>query len=246
MRRNETLWDIAKRVRPDSDISMQQMMIALLRANPEAFTANNINNLKAGATLQIPQRDEILSLDKTAASRETSRQYAEWQQGRGTAQPAAAETATETATEQPPQATPDTASTPTDTEEARLQLVAPDEEAIKGAAVPGMPEGGAATQAPGSQALLQQLALATEEAEAGRAQSEELQSRVGKLEEQVADMQRLIELKDAELANLQNRLAAQDQSAANTTGAHLTRSRCPGNRSGGIAVTGDTRCERRE
>jgi pilus assembly protein FimV len=67
VKRNETLWDIAKRVRPDSGISMQQMMIALLRANPEAFTANNINNLKAGATLQIPLRDEILSLDKRLA-----------------------------------------------------------------------------------------------------------------------------------------------------------------------------------
>ena len=101
--------------------------------------------------------------------------------------------------------------------ESRLQLVAPDEEAIKGAVVPGTPEGGAAAQAPGSQELLQQLALATEEAEAGRAQSEELQSRVGKLEEQVADMQRLIELKDTQLANLQNRLAAQNQTASNTT-----------------------------
>jgi pilus assembly protein FimV len=219
VKRNETLWDIAKRVRPDSDISMQQMMIALLRANPEAFTANNINNLKAGATLQIPPRDEILSLDKRAAIRETRRQSAEWQQGRSTGQAAAEESTTETATEPPSQDTSGTASTPTDTGDARLQLIAPDEEAIKGAAVPGMPEGGAATQAAGSQAVLQQLAIATEEAEAGRAQSEELQSRVGKLEDQVADMQRLIELKDTELANLQNRLAAQNQMAANTSGA---------------------------
>jgi pilus assembly protein FimV len=222
VKRNETLWDIAKRLRPDSDISMQQMMIALLRANPDAFTANNINNLKAGATLQIPRRDEILAMDKAAAIREASRQSAEWQQGRGTKQAAA-----ETATEQPAQATPGTASTPTDTREARLQLVAPDEETIKGAAVPGKPEGDAATQAPESQELLQQLAIATEEAEAGRAQSEELQSRVGTLEEQVADMQRLIELKDAELANLQNRLAAQDQVAANSTGAATSEAGAP-------------------
>ena len=81
-----------------------------------------------------------------------------------------------------------------------------------------MPEGGAATQATGSKELLQQLAIASEEAEAGRAQSEELQSRVGALEEQVADMQRMIELKDAELSNL-HPFAAQNQAAANTTGA---------------------------
>jgi len=219
VRRNETLWDIAKRVRPDSDISMQQMMIALLRANPEAFADNNINNLRAGTTLQIPGRDDILALDKSAATREANSQYAAWQQSRSARQAATTATATETAKESQPQATPPTASTPaaTDTQETRLQLVAPDEEAIKGAVVPGAPEGGTTAQAPGSQELLQQLSLVTEEAEAGRAQTGELQSRVGKLEEQVADMQRLIELKDTQLANLQNRLAAQNQTASNTT-----------------------------
>ena len=220
MKRNETLWDIAKRLRPDSEISMQQMMLALLRANPEAFTGNNINNLRAGATLQIPTRDEILSLDRSAARREASRQFTEWQQGRASDQPAATATATEAPAEQEQepveqsQASPETPSAPAGSPESRLQLVAPDEEAIKGAVVPGTSsEGGVESQASESQALLQQLALATEEAEAGRAQSEELQSRVGTLEEQVADMQRLIELKDAQLANLQNRLAAQNEAA---------------------------------
>jgi pilus assembly protein FimV len=219
VKRNETLWDIAKRLRPDSDISMHQMMLALQRANPEAFADNNINNLRAGATLQIPTRDEILSLDKSAARREAGRQYAEWQQGHVTGQPATSATAAATTTEQEQQtqATTGTAPATAGTHEARLQLVAPDEEAIKGAVVPGVPEEGAATQAPESKELLQQLALATEEAEAGRAQSQELQSRVGKLEGQVADMQRLIELKDEQLANLQNRLAAQNQATAANT-----------------------------
>ena len=217
VKRNETLWDIAKRVRPDRDISMQQMMLALLRANPEAFTTSNINNLKAGATLQIPGREDILTLDKSAAIREANRQYAEWQQGHGAGQAEAAVTTTEPETDQQPQAMSGSAPTARDTQEARLQLVAPDEETIKGAVVPGMPEGGTTTQAPDSKALIKQLSLVTEEAEAGRAQSQELQSRVGKLEDQVADMQRLIELKDAQLANLQNRLAAQNQTASNTT-----------------------------
>jgi len=224
VKRNETLWDIAKRLRPDGDISMNQMMIALLRANPEAFAGNNINNLRAGATLQIPTRDEILALDKSAARNETNRQYSEWKQGRAAEQPAATALEADATPEQgkPAQAANNAApaaSEPSAPSEARLQLVAPDEEAIKGAVVPGAAEGKPETpaQATGSQELLQQLALATEEAEAGRAQSEELQSRVGKLEDQVADMQRLIELKDEQLANLQNRLAAQNQMSAATT-----------------------------
>jgi pilus assembly protein FimV len=224
VKRNETLWDIAKRLRPGGDVSMHQMMLALLRANPEAFAGNNINNLKAGATLQIPTREEILALDRSAARREVNRQYAEWQQGRTAEQTAATAHEPETPAEQTqsPQAAeapPAVAETsaPADATQSRLQLVAPDEESIKGAAAPGTAEGDTVTapqQPAGSPEVLQQLALATEEAEAGRAQTQELQSRVGKLEQQVVDMQRLIELKDEQLANLQNRLAAQNQAAA--------------------------------
>ena len=40
--RGDTLWSIARRVRPDNRISMSQMLMALYEANPEAFS-NNIN-----------------------------------------------------------------------------------------------------------------------------------------------------------------------------------------------------------
>lgn len=45
IKRNETLWSIAERLRPGSDISTHQMMLALQRKNPQAFAGNNINNL---------------------------------------------------------------------------------------------------------------------------------------------------------------------------------------------------------
>jgi pilus assembly protein FimV len=218
--RSETLWDIAKRLRPDSDISINQMMLALLRANPEAFTDNNINNLKAGAMLRIPRRDEILSLDKSAARREARRQYTDWKQARGAGSHAEQASATETAPKQPPETAPapaPVAPAPVAPAEARLQLVAPEEGAIKGGGAPGTPAGDATSPTPEAKELLQQLTLATEEAEAGRAQTQELQSRVGKLEEQVSSMQRLIELKDEQLANLQNRLAVSNQAQAEKT-----------------------------
>ena len=40
--RGDTLWSIARRVRPDNRISMSQMLMALYEANPQAFS-NNIN-----------------------------------------------------------------------------------------------------------------------------------------------------------------------------------------------------------
>lgn len=48
----DTLWDIARGIR--GDVSVQQMMIALLQANPNAFIDDNINGLKQGQILQIP------------------------------------------------------------------------------------------------------------------------------------------------------------------------------------------------
>jgi pilus assembly protein FimV len=198
VKRNETLWQVASRVRPGSDISMEQMMLALQRANPGAFINNNINNLRRGAVLDVPTREEILSLNSAEALSEARRQHAEWRDRRS--QPA----------EEPEAATSTVhASAPESVPEARLQLVAPEESVVEGAAAPGEateaasgPETAEAIVAP-TDDLRQELALANEEVEARRAESSELQSRVSELESQLADMQRLLELKDEQLASIQ-------------------------------------------
>jgi pilus assembly protein FimV len=208
VRRNETLWDISKRLRPGDDISVQQMMLALQRANPGAFINNNINNLRAGAVLRVPDRNELLSLSRADAIAESRRQFAEWRTTRSG----------ETAPAQAAPGAPSEMQTKT-----RLQLVAPEGDATAEAAGTGAAEAEAEAQpeaedAPASGDLQQQLALATEEAEAGRAQSEELQSRVGELEEQVEAMQRLLELKDAQLASMQNRQRLEGEATVETEG----------------------------
>jgi pilus assembly protein FimV len=63
-------------------------------------------------------------------------------------------------------------------------------------------------EAGSSAALDQQLAMANEEAATSKAQADEYQSQVTQLEEQVETMKRLLELKDAELASIQQRLAS--------------------------------------
>jgi pilus assembly protein FimV len=199
VKRDETLWTIAKQLRPDSSISMEQMMIALQRANPNAFQKNNINNLKAGSTLTIPSREQIASISAGDARAETNRQYQEWKQG-GTSTPDVA------AEESPPVAVESTETTPEVTTESRLQLTPPEEGTTQGVATAGDPQAGDAET--GSSNIEQQLALATETAEANRAQSEELQSRVTELEEQLATMKRLLELKSDQLASIQNKQAA--------------------------------------
>ena len=205
IKRNETLWSIAERLRPGTDISTHQMMLALQRKNPQAFTDNNINNLNAGATLKIPSRNEILTVSASAAYAETQRQLAEWQAGAQAAPPA-----------QEDAVVADTGgvSEAGVTMEARLQLTAPEVDAVEGVATSGDPvEATGDSSEINPEILGQQLALATEEAETSKAQSAEYRSQVSELEEQVETMKRLLELKDEELASMQQRLSEDTDSA---------------------------------
>lgn len=72
---NETLWVIASRVRPDATVSVNQAMLALFRANPEAF-AGNINRLRAGAILRVPAAGEMAAI--SGADAEVRDQMASW------------------------------------------------------------------------------------------------------------------------------------------------------------------------
>jgi pilus assembly protein FimV len=81
VQRGETLWGLANRMRPDG-ITVNQMMIAIYRQNPQAF-GGNINILHAGATLRLPESVDFDGLATTVANAEVVRQIDEWQ-GRAT------------------------------------------------------------------------------------------------------------------------------------------------------------------
>ncbi len=72
-----TLWGIATRMRPDSRLTMNQTMLAIFEANPQAFEGN-INRLKAGVSLRIPSADDIFQIDRASAFSEAKRQNEEW------------------------------------------------------------------------------------------------------------------------------------------------------------------------
>lgn len=75
VQRGDTLWGIAARVRPDERLSMNQTMLAIFEANPEAF-AGNINRLNAGALLRVPSADDIFRISRGDAISEVQRQNA--------------------------------------------------------------------------------------------------------------------------------------------------------------------------
>ncbi len=77
VQRGETLWGIASAMRPDSRLSMNQTMLAIYEANPQAFQGN-INILSAGATLRLPSADDIYRIDRRDALSEVQRQHSAW------------------------------------------------------------------------------------------------------------------------------------------------------------------------
>ena len=94
--KGDTTRKIAARLRSDN-LTAEQVMLALLRANPDAFVAQNINRLKAGATLTLEPLPNPQTLSSEEAAREVARQAAAWRKGLAAAkgdQPDANSTAT--------------------------------------------------------------------------------------------------------------------------------------------------------
>lgn len=78
VKKNDTLWDIAKENRPDRSVTIRQTMLAIQQHNPSAFIRNNINLLKSGQVLRIPGVEEIRRVSSSQANVETARQNQEW------------------------------------------------------------------------------------------------------------------------------------------------------------------------
>ncbi len=73
----DTLGRIAIQNKPAS-VSLDQMLVAFLKANPSAFINNNMNLLRAGRTLAIPSVDQAQGIDSAEARREVVAQSADF------------------------------------------------------------------------------------------------------------------------------------------------------------------------
>ncbi len=195
VRRNETLWGIATRVRHDG-ASMSQTLVSLHQANPQAFVDQDINRLKAGAVLRLPSREEVLAL----AAAEADTLYRQSLAGGPPRAPAPAEPAAE-AVEQPVESIERTPEA-----EPQVTEAAPEAELKIAAAEPGPPGAETAGESPtgkSAEELVQELALAEEAKATAELEGEELRTRVSDLEAQLADMKRLLDLKSEQLAGMQ-------------------------------------------
>lgn len=218
----KTLWSIAEEVRPDPSVTIKQMMVALLRANPEAFESENVNKLKRGSVLRIPGRDEasIISSEQAAAliaeqSGSLRSQRTPVPQPMETVAESLPEPVAETPTVAKPKPKPAVAKASVASKpKARLEIVPPSGKASAGKAA----QSGASSAAGGAE-LRAELTQAREDIAARDSEISELKSRLTDLESQQTDTQKLIEMKDSQLKALQEELGRQQAAAPVQTAA---------------------------
>ncbi len=189
---NDTLWSIASSMRPDSSISMNQMMLALLNANPDAFVNNNINGLRKGQILKMPSEVEINSNSQAEALAEVNRQYANW----GSPQPTGNTEGTIRPVTAVKAETIDEPAMDEGSQDAELKLLAVGEAS-------GTLQNDVAVNIGDSEGM----ALAAESIEALTQEFLELKEQLKESEALLYDLKRLLQLKDDEIALLQEQMA---------------------------------------
>lgn len=194
---NDNLWDIASRAR--SGGSVHQAMLAIQDLNPQAFIDNNINRMKSGQVLRLPDAQQINSRTQSAAIAQVNEQTAAWREGRSVAASARQLDASKRSS---------AATVPAKIERSdNLKLVA-DGSDKAGA---GSDKGKA-----NNKALLDQLAVTQESLDSTNRENAEMKSRIADLQSQLDKLQRLVQLKNDQMAKLQAYLAAQNQAPAVT------------------------------
>ena len=77
VKRGDTLGKIANKTKA-SDVSLERMLVALYRSNTEAFDGKNMNRLRTGKILRMPESETLANLQQREAAKEVHAQVADW------------------------------------------------------------------------------------------------------------------------------------------------------------------------
>ncbi|MES2858953.1 MAG: FimV/HubP family polar landmark protein [Pseudomonadota bacterium] len=223
VKRGETLSRIASELPVRAGYTLDQTMLALLRANPDAFLGQDMNQLRQGAVLRVPGSGEVAGVDAAEAALVVREQMREWRQARRAvvqpdqvatvARAPAAAAATEPTPARRPAAPAQPAPARRQPAQARLAIVPPTAPGTATGTRSGTSAGGEGTM------LQQQLRQRDEDLAARQAEIGELKDRVAQLENLQKQQQQLLALKDSELAAAQQRLAQTRKAEAAVAGA---------------------------
>ncbi len=204
--RGDTLSKVAKKLRRRG-VRDEQMMMALFRANPTAFRKRNINNLKAGALLNRPSIRDARSLSYKKAKSAIYSQSRQWRKYRSKlAKNTVPQKQVTSSNGNAKKGVQTTSSTPKNNQ-ARIEVVG------NSSSVAGNNLSATGSAKVGQ--LERELIQAKESLAAKANANVELKSRVSELESLLRKKNRLITLKNEQLAELQAKLGV--PATANTT-----------------------------
>jgi pilus assembly protein FimV len=200
VKKGETLNGIASQLKPEG-YNLEQMLAALYQSNKNAFAGNNMNRLKAGQILRVPEEQQLGSISPSEASREVKAHTADWNAYRQKLAAAVVEAPA------PRQETP--------RQEAKGKITT----AVEDKAAPQAPsrdvlkvtKGEAPANAKDMQSLQSKVQSLQEETTAREKSLKDANERIAALEKNIKEMQQLIELKNRNLADLQKQAAAKPQ-----------------------------------
>lgn len=214
--RGQTLAKIAGQVRPEGR-SLNETMVALLQANPKAFINGNINLVKTGAILRMPSDSDWNSNEVAQANRLVREHVARWRELQAVLSPVVADTPAsnmegDSAQTMPANIKPAQTDVPAG---ARLEIVP----AADGPVNPKSVDSGTSSQGQGKtlDGVEDEEARVREELITRELELEELRSRLAELEAIQKDQERLLAMKNNELALAQKQLAERQAKAESTS-----------------------------
>ena len=196
VQRGETLRKIANETKPEG-VSLEQMLVGLLRANRDAFDGGNMNRLRTGRVLTVPEKSEVEAVSTGEAKKIVAKQSSDWNAYRDKLAAVA---------ERAPAKDGEASQMSGGRVTAKVEDKAGAENENKDRLQVSRTESGSAQPAKpgvrgGEDAVAQNKAL------------KEANDRVALLEKNIADLQKLLEMKNQSLADLQKQASAKGEVA---------------------------------
>jgi len=186
--RGETLGKIAQSVKPDG-VTLEQMLVALYRGNPEAFIQKNLNLVRTGKILRVPDTEEVEAISRVDAVTEYRTHVDDWNAYRQKVADAAGTVPAEGRTAVSGRITTKV--------EDKAAAGAP-KDVVK--LSKGEPPAGAAAGKGKPRTSAERIRMLEEEVVAREKALAESNSRITQLEKTIKDMQKLVELKGSGMA----------------------------------------------
>ncbi len=204
VQKGDTLWKIAEKLRPNDQVSIYQVMMALLVSNPDAFVDGNMNRLKVGHVLRIDDPEIITSVNPQEAAREYRAQLQAWQDYRQSVAASEPEVTQPVIAGEAAQG-----ETGAEAPSGELTLASPDGGELQ--AGTGTSEEAARNEL---LTLREELRQLREDSAAMGTHNEALNRELAALETEIENKQRALSISDDELAALQQQLASAREAAA--------------------------------